>query len=136
MTSARRLLVGALLVAGVGTLGSLFLSEGLGLRPCELCWYQRALLYPQLLVIGGALIRPRYYLPVLAFGMSLAGAGIAAYHSWLQLQPAPVETCSLANPCSAVSLEIAGLSIPNLSLVTFLALCGLLGLGLAREYRQ
>lgn len=44
----------ALLAAMLATVGSLFFSEVLGWIPCELCWYQRILMYPLtvLLFIG------------------------------------------------------------------------------------
>lgn len=126
MEGTRRILVGAWIVITGASLGTLVLSEILGLAPCELCWYQRGLLYPQVFIVGAALAIPVLRLALLAIPFSLAGIGVASYHSWLQLQPAPSDTCSVANPCSEVSLQVAGISIPNLSLVTFLLVLGLL----------
>src|SRR3989344_1348345 len=40
------------IVAAVATLGSLFYSEIAGYEPCKLCWYQRILMYPLVLVLG------------------------------------------------------------------------------------
>lgn len=136
MNRVRRVLLGAILVATAGTLGSLALSEVLGLAPCELCWYQRWLLYPQILVIGAAASRLDVRFVFVALLMSLGGILVAAYHSWLQLQPAPNETCSVTNPCSTVAFEVAGLSIPNLSFLTFLALSVLLVAALIVSNRQ
>ena len=116
----------ALVTAGLASVISLALSQVLGLVPCELCWYQRLLLYPQVLLLGVAIRKPHRTLPLIAFVLSLGGVGVSTYHSWVQLQSTAGDTCSLANPCSTVTLEIAGLSIPNLSLLTFLLLSGLL----------
>ncbi|MFW6385282.1 MAG: disulfide bond formation protein B [Halodesulfurarchaeum sp.] len=136
MNRLRSVLLGAILVATVGALVSLALSEIMGLAPCELCWYQRLLLYPQILVIGAAASRLDVRYVFVALVMSLGGIVVAAYHSWLQLQSASTETCSLSNPCSTVAFEVAGLSIPNLSFLTFLALSVLLLGGLVVSYRQ
>lgn len=121
-----RLLVVAWVLATGASLGTLVLSEIMGFPPCELCWYQRGLLYPQVFIVGAALLVPAFRVAALAIPLSVAGIGVASYHSWLQLQPAPSETCTLSNPCSEVTLEVAGLSIPNLSLVTFSAVLVLL----------
>lgn len=134
MNRSRRLLAATLVLTAGASIGTLVLSEVLGLAPCELCWYQRGLLYPQVFIVGAALLYPAVPLAGLAIPFSLAGVGVASYHSWLQLQPAPSATCSIANPCSAVTLEVAGLSIPNLSLLTFLLVLGLLSVTLAMEY--
>src|SRR5690625_5864872 len=37
--------------------GSLFYSEVIGYIPCELCWYQRILMYPLIIIYGTALIK-------------------------------------------------------------------------------
>ena len=56
---ARLPLAAGTLVAIVATTGSLFLSLGLGLVPCELCWYQRILMYPLVIVLGVAAVENR-----------------------------------------------------------------------------
>ncbi|ELZ22482.1 disulfide bond formation protein dsbb [Halosimplex carlsbadense 2-9-1] len=105
------------LVALVATAGSLYLSEGMGLVPCELCWYQRVLMYPLVVVFGVALVegRPGVYRTVLP--LSTLGVAVAAYHSWLQI--AAGGRCGLGGGCAAVQLRVVGLTIPNLSLIAF-----------------
>ena len=51
----------AWIVATVTTLGSLYYSEHAGFVPCELCWYQRIVMYPLVIVlgVGVAAARPR-----------------------------------------------------------------------------
>ncbi|WP_128904342.1 disulfide bond formation protein B [Halorubrum amylolyticum] len=108
----------AALVATVATAGSLWFSLGLGLTPCDLCWYQRIAMYPLVAVLGIAAWenRPavvRTALPFVGLGLSLA-----AYHSYLQ---ATTAQCALGGPCAAVLWQspALGLTIPNLSLVAF-----------------
>jgi len=114
----RHLLVAGAAIAAVATSGSLWFSLGLGLVPCELCWYQRILMYPLVVVFGVAALedRPGVWRSVLP--LSLPGLAVAAYHSYLQ---ATTSTCTLSGPCAAVQwrLPVLGLSIPNLSLIAF-----------------
>lgn len=133
MNARRRLLVATWVVLTAASIASLALSEVLGLVPCELCWYQRGLLYPQVVIVGVALVIPLARLALLTIPFSLAGIGVAGYHSWLQLQPNPGDTCSVINPCSEVTLSLGGLSIPNLSFVTFVLVLGLVLLSFRRD---
>ena len=51
------------------------------------------------------------------------GAAIAAYHSWLQVSQT---TCGLgAISCARIQYRVLGLTVPNLSLVAFLLVTGL-----------
>jgi disulfide bond formation protein DsbB len=116
---ARAVVGGAWVVACVATLGSLNYSLNMGLVPCRLCWYQRILMYPLVVVLGVATLYPgqdravgRFVLP-----LSVLGAGVAGYHSWLQ---ATVTQCTFAGPCAAIQYEALGLlTIPNQALVAF-----------------
>ena len=38
-------------VACIATLGSLFLSEIMGMKPCVLCWWQRIFMYPLVIIL-------------------------------------------------------------------------------------
>ena len=122
-SSDRTLIAAATVVATVATAGSLYFSLGMGLYPCELCWYQRILMYPLVVVLGVAAVddrRPhRTVLP-----LAVPGVALAAYHSSLQVT---TTACGLTGPCSAVlfRLPVLGLTIPNLSLVGFLLVTGL-----------
>ena len=106
------------LVALVATAGSLYFSLGLGLVPCELCWYQRILMYPLVLVLGVAALENRRRVFLTALPLSALGTVVAAYHSWLQVSDT-TGTCSVGGGCSAIQYQVAGLSIPNLSLIAF-----------------
>ena len=67
------------LVAVVATAGSLYFSLGLGLVPCELCWYQRILMYPLVLVLGVAALENRRRGFLTALPLSILGVVVAAY---------------------------------------------------------
>jgi len=135
-TRTRSLLALGTLVAAVGTAGSLYFSLGLGLVPCELCWYQRILLYPLAVVLGVATLddRPRVARTVLP--LSGLGVVVAAYHVLLQLRPTLEATCSVGGGCSSILYPMAGglLTIPRLSLAAFALVTALtLGAWAARQ---
>lgn len=118
------------LVALVATSGSLYLSLGLGLIPCELCWYQRILMYPLVVVLGVALLEGRRTVYYTGAPLATLGAAIAAYHSYIQINPA-ASSCTVG--CSAVQYTVFGLTIPNLSLLAFVAILLVLA-GLSRPF--
>lgn len=121
-----RLLLGSVtLIAGIATAGSLWFSLGLGLVPCDLCWYQRVLMYPLVIVLGVAAIESQAAVWRTAIPFSVFGGVIAAYHSILQ---ATSTTCSLNGPCTAVQWQapVLGFTIPNLSLLAFGLITGVL----------
>lgn len=131
----RRAVAAAWAVACVATAGSLAYSLGLGLFPCRLCWYQRILMYPLVVILGMGLTVPRTDLPVwrFVFPLSVPGIGLAAYHSWLQV--APSSTCSFAG-CGTVQFRLLGLTIPNQSLLAFAAITAILGWSWLRDRRR
>lgn len=115
---ARLWLAAATIVASVATVWSLSLSLVLGLVPCELCWYQRILMYPLVVVNGIAALENRRGVYRTVLPLSVFGAGIAAYHSWLQIS-ASTSTCSIGVGCASVQYRFLGLTVPNLSLTAF-----------------
>ena len=108
-------LVAAIVLSAVGTFGSVFLSIGLGLKACPLCFYQRSFVMAALavLVLGGYLERSR---PGLICWLSVplvwAGLGVAAFHEYLVL------TGVLDCPPALFGIG----SAPAQSLVVFIAL--------------
>ncbi len=115
----RYVLTAATVVACVATAGSLYLSVVLGLHPCDLCWYQRILMYPLVVVLGVATYEKRLAVYRTALPLSVGGLGVAGYHSWLQLTSDG--TCSFGGGCAAIQyrLQPLGLSVPNLAFVAF-----------------
>ena len=114
----RRLLAACTLVALAATAGSLYFSEVAGLLPCELCWYQRILMYPLVVVLGVAAAEGRAGVWKPGLALSVPGGAIAAYHTYLQVAPSSGSTCSLG--CGGVSWRGLGVfTIPRLSLTAF-----------------
>src|SRR3989344_1219263 len=71
-------------ITSSGIIGSLIYSDVIGYVPCGLCWWERIFMYPQAFIAAVALIKKRddahaYVLPI-----AIAGAIIAAYHSYIQ----------------------------------------------------
>lgn len=121
----RLLLIAGAIVAAIATVGSLYFSLGMGLYPCELCWYQRILMYPLVLVLGIAALDDRHEIYRTALPFAVGGMGLAAYHSYLQVTA--TEVCSTY--CATVQFQFLGvLTIPNLSLIAFTMLVGLLSI--------
>lgn len=110
------------LLSSAAVVGSLTLSEVINLPPCELCWYQRILMYPVALISLVALIANeniRKY--VLAF--SIIGGLIAIYHILLQFFPTVFECSDEVAKCSAVQFsEFGYITIPVMSLTIFVLL--------------
>lgn len=123
------LVFAAWLVALASTLGSLYFSEGMGIEPCEFCWYQRVFMYalvPVLLVGLFPLDRriSRYGLP-----LAIAGLFAATYHLLLQsgFIAEDLVPCSQDLSCSNIDWEWLGfLTLPMLSMLSFLVIIALL----------
>ena len=111
-----------LAVALLATSGSLYYSEVLGFPPCRLCWYQRVLMYPQVVLFGVGAWRGSPDLLYASLLLTVLGAGVAAFHSYYQV--ALGGSCGVIS-CATVYVRLFGvLSIPNQSLVAFLGLAG------------
>jgi len=110
-------------IAWLSTLGSLYFSQILKLVPCELCWFQRILMYPLVILFTVALVRKDKNVAYYALPMSTIGAGIATYQYLLQMTPLKETTpfqCNLSTPCSEIQFSLLGfITIPFLSFAAF-----------------
>ena len=110
------------LVASVATLGSLFFSEIMEFVPCTMCWYQRILMYPLVLIFLVNLLYPDG--KVFKYSMPLVITGIlfAFYHNllmWGIISESAVP-CKQGIPCSTEYFEYLGfINIPFLSLSAY-----------------
>ena len=119
-TDARRL---AFSVAGVSTAASLWFSEVGGFIPCELCWYQRILMYPLVVVLGVAVWRGDDLLRWRVLPLSLLGMAVSGYHAQLQWFPNQGSSCDVAVPCTQQWLDQFGfVSIPVMAFCGFAAI--------------
>ncbi len=127
----------AWVVALVATLGSLWFSEVRSFVPCTLCWYQRILMYPLVLLLGVAAWNRdagivRYTLPLTVLGTVVAG-----YHVLDQKIPGfgVAAACRSGVPCDLAYINWLGfVTIPVLSLTAFV-LIGLALVVVARARR-
>ena len=78
----------AVTLALVGTLGSLLLSWGLGLKACPLCFYQRSFVMAAFAILGLGWFVERTrpgLICLLSVPLAWAGLGVAAFHEYLVL---------------------------------------------------
>lgn len=103
-------------------LGSLFFSERLGFIPCTLCWYQRIIMYPLVILLGIAFYRNDRDIYKYVLFFSIFGMFVSGYHYALQKIPSLNEftTCTSGVPCSGQYINWLGfITIPLLSFVAF-----------------
>ena len=128
----------AWLVAVVATAGSLYFSEVRLFVPCTLCWYQRILMYPLVIVLGLAAFHRSTVVVPYVLPLSVLGAGVALFHYLEQKVPgfgAPA-MCRSGVPCSLEYINVLGfVTIPFLALVAFVLITVLL-IGAHREERS
>ncbi|SDJ92786.1 disulfide bond formation protein DsbB [Halovenus aranensis] len=116
----RRVLAGCTVVAVVATLGSLYFSEVANYLPCELCWYQRILMYPLVVVLGVAAYEGNAGVWKTGLPLSVLGLGVAGYHTVIQFAPDTVSsTCTVGGCTGTVWRGLGVFTIPRLSLVAF-----------------
>lgn len=131
--SAGTALLLAFVVSLVATSGSLFYSEVAGFVPCTLCWYQRILMYPQVVLLGMALWREDEHLADYHIALSLLGATIAGYHYLVQIGVLGEPLCSAAgNSISCAQRyinEFGYITISMMSLTAFLLIALLMVVG-------
>lgn len=111
------------LISLTATTASLYLSLGMGLIPCDLCWYQRIFMYPLVIITGYSLYTKTQLNQLIAIFSSL-GIVISGYHSYIQIAPSSHNVCSSA--CATQLLTIGPFSIPNLSFIAFALITGVL----------
>jgi disulfide bond formation protein DsbB len=76
------------LLAVIGLAGSLWLTIGMELKPCPLCYYQRTFVMAVVGILGVGLLtsaRRSSPLSILALPAALGGLGVALFHEYLEL---------------------------------------------------
>jgi len=114
----------------MATLGSLTYSEIIGYEPCKLCWLQRILMYPQVILLGMALLKKDYKIADYSIVLSILGVLVAGYHYLLQIGVAPAIPCSVIGYSASCSqrfvLEYGYVTIPMMALSIFVLMVLLL----------
>lgn len=113
----------ALLAAWVAMLGSLYFSEVMGYVPCDLCWYQRILMYPLTIVLAAGLILRDKHLPKIVLPLSGLGMFVSLYHYLLEKTDwfDAVQVCRSGVSCTTMWINWWGfVTIPFLALTGFM----------------
>lgn len=116
-------------LAMIATLGSLFFSEVMGLKPCVLCWYQRIFMYPLVVILLVGMFPldrrvVRYALPLAVIGLLFAVYHYLLYSGFI---PESMQPCDQDASCAEVNLELFGfITIPMLSILSYTAIIALL----------
>lgn len=106
----------------VATLGSLYASEILSLPLCTLCWYQRVLMYPLVVILVIGILKKDKNLPFYVLPLSISGMVIAFYHYLLQLGifDKALTTCTYGTSCSNKDWILFDfITLPLLSFLAF-----------------
>lgn len=110
-------------VAVVATAGSLYFSEIRGYEPCELCWYQRILMYPLVLILAVAYLQKNTKIAVTTAVFSIIGGCISLYHYGLQKLDFLADSAPACGrvPCTGEYINYFGfVTIPFLALIAFI----------------
>lgn len=112
------------ILALVSTLGSLYYSEIAGFTPCKLCWFQRILMYPLVIIFFIALSKKDKKVSDYVLPISGIGTLLAAYHYFAQIGFLPQTGClaiGYSESCSKLFFMNFGyITIPMMSLTAFL----------------
>lgn len=116
----------AFIVALTSTAASLFYSEVAGFEPCYLCWFQRIFMYPQVVLLGMALVRKEFGIVDYSLALALIGGFVSLYHNYIYYggaSPFPCNAFGLGASCLKVYvLEFGYITIPLMALTGFLLL--------------
>ncbi len=95
-------------------IGSLVYSDLVGFPPCDLCWWQRIFMYPQLVIVALALYRKDKTVIGYLIPLSAMGAFVALFQSFLQWG----FSFGLSGGCAAVGGECAKVYFTQYSYIT------------------
>ncbi|WP_226677298.1 disulfide oxidoreductase [Rossellomorea aquimaris] len=107
----------------IATLGSLYFSEILKYEPCELCWYQRILMYPMVILLGVAYARKDFQAALYSTILSGIGLIVSMYHYSIQKVSFLSESAPACGrvPCTGEYINLFGfVTIPFLALSGFI----------------
>ncbi len=125
-------------IATVAMVGSLYFSEVLGYVPCNLCWYQRILIYPQVILLGIAAVRRDFKIAYYVLPMMIISFLISTYHYLMEktdFVQSSSTVCGIV-PCDAEYINWLGfITIPFLA-GTAALLIGIIMIGIIRAQRR
>ncbi|TYS90633.1 disulfide oxidoreductase [Rossellomorea aquimaris] len=107
----------------IATMGSLYFSEIMKYEPCVLCWYQRILMYPMVILLGLAYVRKDFQAAFYSTILSGIGLLVSLYHYSIQKVSILTESAPACGrvPCTGEYINLFGfITIPFLALTGFL----------------
>ena len=106
------------LVSLVAISGSLFYSDIVHFEPCVLCWWQRVLLYPQVIIFAVALWHKKKDVFLYVIPMVSMAAMLGAYQAYVYMGGTSILPCTALGGACAKNyvLEFGYISIPMASL--------------------
>ncbi len=119
----------ALALSAAGSVITVYYSTILGLEPCPLCWWQRALLYPQVILFCVALIKRERTVACYSIALSVVGFFIAMYQHLLQVLPGSGLPCPASGAISCAQrflFEFNYITYPLAAATMFAALITLM----------
>lgn len=117
-----RVLLLSFLTALGAMLGSLFYSKIVGYEPCVLCWYQRIFMFPQVFILGLALIKKDFSVLVYTRILSAVGLIVSGYQSLLQMNLVPdLGGCNAVGATSCAKIYFLTFGYITLPLMGFTA---------------
>jgi len=126
----------AFVIALLAMGGSLFYSEIAVYNPCKLCWYQRILMYPLVIILGVAAMKKTKDVIKYVVPLALIGGLISAYHFYGQVSNLhlPCEA-NAAVPCGIkFTFHFGYITIPMMALTAFiLILICMIALSMRKE---
>jgi disulfide bond formation protein DsbB len=121
-------------IALLSVIGSLIYSGVIGYAPCTLCWWQRAFIYPQVLLYGIALIFTDKNVFRYALAFSLVGIIFSLYHNYLDWGGSTLVACDASVSCTMRYVnEFGFVTIPLMSLITLVSLATIAWIGISRN---
>lgn len=122
-------LFGAWLIAALSSLAVLFVGEIMGQAPCNLCWFQRAFMFPLAIILAVGCLRSDADVWHYAWPLTAAGGAIALFHTlvYAGMVPQDIQPCGAGPSCASADMTIlGGLPLPLLSVLSFAAIAALL----------
>lgn len=106
----------------IAMLGSLYFSEIAKFPPCVLCWYQRIVMYPLVVIFAVGILKKDKFVNYYAWPMIIVGWLISVYHNLLyyKILPEAAAPCIQGVSCTTKFIQWFGfVTIPFLSLAAF-----------------
>ncbi len=126
--SERNAVLAVFFISLLATSGSLFYSQIAHFVPCELCWFQRIFMYPQVLILAIALFKKEN--KIIDYSLTLASVGllISLYHNYIIYIAPTSATCSISSVSCATKfvLGLGYVTIPLMAATAFASIIAIL----------